>query len=138
MKRIFLGVKLRPQTPPIYKREIGDAAIPFPGNAEYILLPQQTRAISQWTRSLEWRHAVTLQLLPFSYEACSLYLVLLLCWEYTQYKTRVAWCGTTEYPVSLPSICFLEMWFGGIHGSYAGFSSRAVTLWSFHRLKRGI
>ena len=27
--------------------------------------------------------------------------------EYTQYKTRVAWCGTTEYPVSLPPICFL-------------------------------
>ena len=34
--------------------------------------------------------------------------------EYTQYKTRVAWCGTTEYPVSLPSICFLEMWFFGM------------------------
>ena len=33
--------------------------------------------------------------------------------EYMQYKTRVAWCGTTEYPVSLPSICFLEMWFWG-------------------------
>ena len=31
-------VKLHPQTPPIDKREIGDAA--FPGNAEYILLPQ--------------------------------------------------------------------------------------------------
>ena len=46
--------------------------------------------------------------------------------EYTQYKTRVAWCGTTEYPVSLASICFLQMWFCGIHGSYAGFSSRAV------------
>ena len=28
MKRIFPAVKLRPQTPPIDKREIGDAAIP--------------------------------------------------------------------------------------------------------------
>ena len=27
MKRIFPAVKLRPQTPPIDKREIGDAAI---------------------------------------------------------------------------------------------------------------
>ena len=34
--------------------------------------------------------------------------------EYTQYKTRVAWCGTTEYPVSLPSICFIEMCFFGM------------------------
>ena len=28
MKKIFPAVKLRPQTPPIDKREIGDAAIP--------------------------------------------------------------------------------------------------------------
>ena len=28
VKRIFSAVKLRPQTPPIDKREIGDAAIP--------------------------------------------------------------------------------------------------------------
>ena len=46
-KRIFPAIKLHPQTPPIDKREIGDAAIPFPGNAEYIILPQQTRVISQ-------------------------------------------------------------------------------------------
>ena len=39
VKRIFPAVKLRPQTPPIDKREIKDAAI-FCGNAEYILLPQ--------------------------------------------------------------------------------------------------
>ena len=34
----------------------------------------------------------------------------------------------------LPSV-FQKCGFGGIHGSYAGFSSRAVILWSFHRLK---
>ena len=79
--------------PPIDKREIGDAAIPqFPGNAEYILLPQPptpppspTRANSQWARSLEWRHAVTLHILVgkisisfflFYYE-CMLSLVVL-------------------------------------------------------------
>ena len=46
-REFFLGVKLRPQTPPIDKREIGDTTIPFPGNAEYILLFQQTRVINQ-------------------------------------------------------------------------------------------
>ena len=52
-----------PQNPPIDKREIRDAAIPG-GNAEYIRLPQpKTRAISQWARSLEWRHVVTLHIL---------------------------------------------------------------------------
>ena len=48
VKRIFPAVKLCLQTPPIDKREIGDAA--FPENAEYTLLPQPpppTRAISQ-------------------------------------------------------------------------------------------
>ena len=64
VKRNFPAVKLRPQNPPIDKREIGDAAIP--GKAEYILLPQPlplTRAISQWARSLEWRHDVMLHIL---------------------------------------------------------------------------
>ena len=89
-KKNFPAVKLRPQTPPIHKREIGDAAVP--GNAKNIFLPQQpphpTRAISQWGHSLEWRHAVTLHtavgkncitFFSFSCEACSLYLVLWLC-----------------------------------------------------------
>ena len=48
MKRIFPAVKLRLQTPPIDKREIGErnsrerncVPLQFPGNAEYILLPQ--------------------------------------------------------------------------------------------------
>ena len=87
--------KLRPQTPPIDKREICNSkgTVQFLGNAEYILLRQTsprlpTRAISQWARSLEWRHAVTLHtaggknciiFFPFSCEASSLYLVLWLC-----------------------------------------------------------
>ena len=50
--------------------------------------PIPTRAINQWARCLEYRHAVTLHILvgkicitffPFSYEACSFYLVLWLC-----------------------------------------------------------
>ena len=89
MKRIFPAVKIRPQTPPIDKREIGDAAIPGERRIHTSpSSPPQTNAISQWTRSLEWRHAVTLHILvgkicitwfPFSCEACSLYLVLWLC-----------------------------------------------------------
>ena len=90
VKRIFPAVKLRPQTPPLDKKEIGDAAIPGERRI-HILLPQtpnpSTRAINQWARSLEWHHAVTLHILvgkicitffPFSCEACSLYLVLWL------------------------------------------------------------
>ena len=50
--------------------------------------PSPTRAISQWARSLEWRHAVTMHtavgkicitFFPFPCEACSLYLVLWFC-----------------------------------------------------------
>ena len=50
--------------------------------------PPQTRPISQWTRSLNWRHAVKLHILiekmcitffPYSCEVCSLYQVLWLC-----------------------------------------------------------
>ena len=90
VKRIFPAVKLRPQTPPIEKREIGDAAIPGERRIHTSLsaptLPS-TRAIGQWARSLEWCHAVTLHtavgkncitFFPFSCEACSLYLVLWL------------------------------------------------------------
>ena len=90
MKRIFPAVKLRPQTPPIDKREIGVAAIP--GNRRIYTSPsaplRPTRAISQWTRNLEWRQAVTLHtavgnnsitFFPFSCKACSLYLELWLC-----------------------------------------------------------
>ena len=91
MNKIFPSVKLRPQTPPIDKREIGDAAIPGERRIHTSLSappPPPTRAISQWARSLEWRHAVTLHtavgkncftFFPFSCEACSLYLVLWLC-----------------------------------------------------------
>ena len=83
MKRIFPAVKLRPQTRQIDEIEIGDAAIPFPGKAEYMhsspAAPHPTIAISQWARSLEWCHAAALQFFPFSCEACSLYLVLWLC-----------------------------------------------------------
>ena len=65
MKRIFPAVKLRPQTPPIDKREIGDAVIL--GERRIHTSPSApvplTRAISQWERSLEWRHAVTLYIL---------------------------------------------------------------------------
>ena len=39
--------------------EIGDAAIP----GEFPPQPPDFRAISQWARSLEWRHAVTLHIL---------------------------------------------------------------------------
>ena len=65
MKRIFPAVKLRTQTPHIDKREIGDAAIPGGKQNTYFSLnpPPPTRAISQWARSLEWRHAVTLHIL---------------------------------------------------------------------------
>ena len=63
----------------------------FPGTQNtYFTLsaPLPTRAISQWARSLEWRHAVTLHILvgkicitffSFSSEASSLYLVFWLC-----------------------------------------------------------
>ena len=46
-KRIFPAVKLSPQTPPIDKREIEDAAIP--GERRIYTSPsaQKTRAISQ-------------------------------------------------------------------------------------------
>ena len=65
MKRIFPAVKLRPQTPPIDKREIGDAAIPGEHriHTSPSAPPPPTRAIGQWARSLEWRHAVTLHIL---------------------------------------------------------------------------
>ena len=91
MKRIFPAVKLRPQTTPVEKREIGDAAIPMERRihtSQRPPPPPSTRAITQWARSLEWRHVVTLRILvgkicitffPFSCEACSLYLVLWLC-----------------------------------------------------------
>ena len=39
MKRIFPAVKLRPQTPPIDKREIGDAAIPGERRIHTSLIP---------------------------------------------------------------------------------------------------
>ena len=80
MKRTFPAVKYHPQTPPIDKREIGDAAIPGERRihtSHWAPLPP-TRAISQWARSLEWRHAVTLHtavgkncitFYPFSCEA---------------------------------------------------------------------
>ena len=46
VKRIFPAVKLRPQTPPIDKREIGDAAIP--GERRIHTSPSaKTRVISQ-------------------------------------------------------------------------------------------
>ena len=92
MKIIFPAVKLRPQTPPIDKREIEDAAIPEERRIQTSPSdpppPPPNRAISQWARGLEWRHAGTLHILvgkicitffPFSCEACSLYLVLWLC-----------------------------------------------------------
>ena len=84
---IFPGVRLRPQTPSIDKRDRRRC-----NSLEMPSLPPPNRAISQWTCSLEWRHAMTLQILvgnicitffPFSCEACSLYLVLWLCeWQW--------------------------------------------------------
>ena len=58
MKRIFPAVKLRPQTPPIDEREIGDAAIPRERRihtSPSASPPPPTRAICQWACSLEWR-----------------------------------------------------------------------------------
>ena len=83
MKRIFPEVKFRPQTPSIDKRDrrrCNSRGTPS--------RPPPTSTISQWACSLEWRQAVTLQILvgktcitffPFSCEACSLCLVLWLC-----------------------------------------------------------
>ena len=73
---------------PIDKRKIVDAAIPGERRihaSPSAPPPPQTRAISQWAGSLEWRHALTLHtavgkncitFFPFSCEACALYLVL--------------------------------------------------------------
>ena len=58
---------------------------------ETLQFPPPTMAISQWARSLEFRHADTLHIavgmncttfFPFSCEACSLYLVLGLCGQH--------------------------------------------------------
>ena len=68
-------------------------------NRYFSLSPPSTRAISQWTRSLEWRQAVTLHtafgkncitFFPFSCEACSLYLVLWL-WSWQRCSWGVQW-----------------------------------------------
>ena len=85
MKRIFPAVKLGPQTPPIDKREIGDAAIP---GERRIHTSHSAPHPGQCARCLDRRHAATLHILVrkicitfvlFSCEACSLYLVLWLC-----------------------------------------------------------
>ena len=110
MKTIFPAVKLRPQTLPIHNREIGDAAIHgerrIHASPSGLSPPPPTRAISQWARSLEWRHVVTLHtaigkkcvtFFPFSYEACSLYLVLWLCDFVTlEVIYRIEWINETR------------------------------------------
>ena len=80
MKRIFPAIKLRPQTPPIDKREIGDAAITSP-SAQLGPLANE-RAVSSdvmlwcctfWSGKLASLSSYSIV------NACSLYLVLWLC-----------------------------------------------------------
>ena len=91
----FPAVKLRPQTPPIVKRELGDAAIPGERRIHTSPLaqpppPQPTRAIIQWARRLEWCHAVTLHtavgkkwitFFPFSSRMLPLFSTMTLCFD---------------------------------------------------------
>ena len=84
MKRIFPAVKLRPQTPPIDKREIGDTAIP----EEFRLSPlslgslSNERAVSSdvtlW-RCTFWSGKFASLSSRYIVKACSFYLVLWLC-----------------------------------------------------------
>ena len=58
-------------------------------NTYFSFSPLNYRAMSQWARSLEWRHAVTLHsavrkncitFFPFYCEACSLYFIIMTLW----------------------------------------------------------
>ena len=66
MKRIFPADKLRPQTLPHRQKRDRRPCNSRGTQDTYFSLsppPPPTRAIGQWTRSLEWRHAVTLHIL---------------------------------------------------------------------------
>ena len=79
VKRIFLAVKLRPQNPPIDKRETGNAEIPeerrihtSPSDS-----PSQLGPLAN-ERAVSSDFLVGKIYFSFSCEACSLYYVLLL------------------------------------------------------------
>ena len=112
MKRIFPTVKLRPQTPPIDKREIGDAAIPRERKIHASLPPPLQLGPLATERAVS-SDAVTLHILvgkicitffPFSCEACSLYLVAIMtlrCFVTELFKNRtivLIICGKESSP----------------------------------------
>ena len=101
MKRIFpaRAVKLRPQTSPIDKREIGYAAISEERrihnspSAHHPSPPPPTRAISQWARSLEWGHAMTFHRICISF---------FLLWRHALSSSIMTLCMEQMSPRHLP------------------------------------